>query len=214
MKKKIIALFLSFILLISLAACGGNTAKTEDISDNDTETATDVKEVPDDTAEAEEDESEAEESTESEVSENADDTATEDEDAEQSSDTDEESDADASEEVEDADASTDSETETDDAADSTEELVDGMRPEIKQAIDDYEAFFDEYCEFMITYSNSDDPTSLLGEYAEFMTTYVTTMASLEAMEDEDLNDAEMAYFLEAYSRIMTELTETTAEISG
>ncbi|MCD8085706.1 MAG: hypothetical protein LUF28_05180 [Clostridiales bacterium] len=99
-------------------------------------------------------------------------------------------------------------------SEASEELVDGMRPEIKQAIDDYEAFFDEYCEFLVTYSESDDPTTLLTQYAEVMAQYAITMASFEAMADEDLNDAELIYYTEASARITQKLLETSASISG
>lgn len=47
-----------------------------------------------------------------------------------------------------------------------ENLVDGMRPEFKEAMDAYEAFFDDYCDFMKKFNESPDDLSLLGEYTE------------------------------------------------
>ena len=44
------------------------------------------------------------------------------------------------------------------AAEGAEELVDGMRPEFKEAMDSYEAFYDEYCDFIKKYN--DNPSEL------------------------------------------------------
>lgn len=84
---------------------------------------------------------------------------------------------------------------------------DGISPEFKEAMDSYEAFFDEYVEFMKTYADSDNPTALLMEYAEYMEKYADAMDKLEKIEDEDLTPAEEAYYIAAMARIQEKLLE-------
>lgn len=90
---------------------------------------------------------------------------------------------------------------------SAENLVDGMRPEFKEAIDSYEDFFDEYCDFMKKYSESPDDLSLLGEYMEYLTQYSETMDKMDALDDGEMNDAEMKYYLEVTNRINQKLLD-------
>ncbi len=94
---------------------------------------------------------------------------------------------------------TESEEESEPASEANEDLVDGMRPEIKEAIDSYVDFFESYCEFMESYDSSD--WSMLAEYTEFLGQYYETMDKMSAMEDEDLNDAELAYYIDATAEI-------------
>ena len=84
-------------------------------------------------------------------------------------------------------------------------LVNGMRPEFKKAMDEYEKFFDEYCEFMEKVSNNPEDLTLMLQYGDFMTQYTETMEALEDMENDDLNDAEMKYYLETMDRINKKL---------
>lgn len=88
-----------------------------------------------------------------------------------------------------------------------ENLVDGMRPEFKEAIDSYEAFFDEYCEFMKKYNESPDDLTLLAQYAEYIAQYTDTMSKMEALDDGEMNDAETKYYIEVTSRINQKLLE-------
>lgn len=76
-----------------------------------------------------------------------------------------------------------------------------IRPEIKQAIDDYEAFFNEYAEFMESYSASDNSAGMLADYMSMMARYAETMESFDAMEDMEMNDAELKYYADASLRI-------------
>ena len=90
---------------------------------------------------------------------------------------------------------------------SEETPADGIRPEIKESIDSYEKFFDEYCEFMTKYSESNNDVSMLADYTKFMAQYAETMGKFEEMADEDLNDAELAYYTEVQLRINQKLSE-------
>ncbi len=93
--------------------------------------------------------------------------------------------------------------------DDTGELNNGIRPEFKEAIDSYEAFFDEYCEFMKNYNSSNDTTSMLNDYLSFMTRYTETMNKLNEINDKEMNTAELLYYTEAMTRINQKLSEIT-----
>lgn len=86
-------------------------------------------------------------------------------------------------------------------------LVDGMRPEFKEAMDSYEAFYDEYCDFMKKYSETPSDFTLLLEYADMMTKAVEMDAKFEKWDDEEMNDAEMKYYLEVSTRVMQKLVD-------
>lgn len=67
----------------------------------------------------------------------------------------------------------------------------------KDALDKYEAYFDEY----IDATKNNDTIKLaavMGKYAE-------TLAALEKLEDEDMNEAEAAYYTEVHTRILKKL---------
>lgn len=87
------------------------------------------------------------------------------------------------------------------------ELIDGMRPEVKEALDAYEAFFDEYADFMEKYESSDNTVGMLLDYTKYVSEYVETMKKFEAMGDDDLNNAEMAYYLQVQMRVSQKLLE-------
>ena len=81
---------------------------------------------------------------------------------------------------------------------STEtQLIDGMRPEFKEAMDSYEMFMNEYCDFMKKYAESNGTDlDLLADYTEYMSKYTDVMGDFEALGNEEMNTAEMAYYLE------------------
>lgn len=87
------------------------------------------------------------------------------------------------------------------------EMVDGMRVEFKEAMDSYEAFYDEYCEFMKAYKEDSSNLELISEYADMNEKLIEMDEKFENWEDEDLNDAEMKYYLEVTTRITQKLLE-------
>ncbi len=90
---------------------------------------------------------------------------------------------------------------------SNTELIDGMRPEFKEAMDSYEAFFDEYIEFMNEYNESDDVAGMMVDYVDFLAKYAEAMEGLEELESQEMNDAELAYYTEVTLRINEKLLE-------
>lgn len=83
----------------------------------------------------------------------------------------------------------------------------GVTPEFKAAMDSYEAFFDEYCDFMK--KMSDDPTdfTVLMEYAEVMARYADIMDKLDDIDEDELSPADEAYYIESMARIEVKLLE-------
>lgn len=86
----------------------------------------------------------------------------------------------------------------------------GLRTDFINAMDSYEAFMDEYCEFMKKYNASNGTDlQLLASYAEYMRKYADTVQAFDAWKDNDMNEAETAYFLEVQLRVNQKLLETT-----
>lgn len=78
----------------------------------------------------------------------------------------------------------------------------GVRKNVKEAIDSYETFFNEYVAFMKKYSSSTNPLSMLSDYTNMMTKYATTLEKWEKFDKENnLNDAELLYYSQACIRI-------------
>ena len=98
-----------------------------------------------------------------------------------------------------------------DASNASGALVDGMRPEFKTAIDSYEAFFNEYVDFMKKYSANPTDAELIKEYSEYMTKYNKAMEDMGNTGKEKMNDAETAYYLAASNRINTKLLEVATQ---
>ena len=85
----------------------------------------------------------------------------------------------------------------------------GIRDNIKKAIDDYEAFIDEYCDFMKNYDSSD--MAQLTKYASLVAKELEMTRSFEEIEDEDLTDAEAEYYAEVSLRCSQKLATVAVE---
>lgn len=90
---------------------------------------------------------------------------------------------------------------------SSEELVDGMRPDFKQAMDSYEAFYDEYCDFMKEYADNPTDLELLAEYADMMSKAADMTEKFEAWDEDEMNNEELNYYLDVNNRVMQKLLE-------
>ena len=85
----------------------------------------------------------------------------------------------------------------------------GLRSNFKTAMDSYEKFFDEYVAIMKKYANNPTDTSILADYSKYMGKYAQMMSDFEKWESEDMNDAELAYYLEVQGRITKKLLEVS-----
>lgn len=83
-----------------------------------------------------------------------------------------------------------------------------LRPEFKEAMDSYEAFFDEYVEVMKAYQEEPTNTELMMRMSDLMAQEADMLAKFDAWENDDsMTTAETAYYLEVHSRIYAKLAE-------
>lgn len=101
---------------------------------------------------------------------------------------------------EDAEASKNEEAKTTETAAAS---TGGIRPEFKEAMDSYEAFFDEYIEFMESYDEND--AAMLLKSASMLSQYAKTMDKMEKMGEEEMSAEETAYYIEVTARINQKL---------
>lgn len=86
-------------------------------------------------------------------------------------------------------------------------LVDGMRPEFKEAMDSYEDFYNEYCEILLKYTENPADMSTLTKYMELLTKLGDMDEKFKAWESDELNDTELKYYLEVSNRITQKLVD-------
>lgn len=70
---------------------------------------------------------------------------------------------------------------------------------IKEAMDQYEALFDQYIAIMA----EDDPS--VTAYANALAKYAEAMEALEAIDEEELTDGDYAYYIEVMMRVNQKL---------
>ncbi len=97
---------------------------------------------------------------------------------------------------------------------TAEAAASGIRPEFQEAMDSYEAFIDEYCDFMRTYSSTDDTTALMTEYLEYMTKLADMEAKMDAVDESTLTPEEDALYTQVMTRTSAKLIQVSGEISG
>ena len=76
-------------------------------------------------------------------------------------------------------------------------------------MDSYEAFFDEYVEFMRKYQDSSNPAGMLMDYSSYMMKYADAMEKLDQIKSEDMTAQESAYYIEVMARIQKKLLEVS-----
>lgn len=96
---------------------------------------------------------------------------------------------------------TDKEPEKDDSDSSA------IDPDFKAAMDSYENFMDEYVAFMKKYSANPTDMGLLADYADYMSKYADFVEDFEKWEDEEMNAAETAYYIDVQARVSKKLLE-------
>lgn len=83
----------------------------------------------------------------------------------------------------------------------------GIRPEFKEAMDSYEAFYDEYCSFMKEYSNNPTDLSLLTKYTDMLSKAAEMDEKFEAWDEDEMSDEELSYYLDVTLRIEKKLLD-------
>ena len=82
-----------------------------------------------------------------------------------------------------------------------------LSPEFKQTMDDYEAWFDHYCEVMKKYEENPSDLELLTEMTDLLSEETVMLDELDKMDQSEMNAAELAYYLEVTARIEKKLLE-------
>ncbi|MBQ6314792.1 MAG: hypothetical protein IJI11_04225 [Mogibacterium sp.] len=81
-----------------------------------------------------------------------------------------------------AEESTDSE-----AAEESDNDSALISPEFKKTMDDYEAWFDHYCEVMKKYKDNPSDMELLSEMTELLTEETEMLEQMENMDESEVN---------------------------
>ena len=82
-----------------------------------------------------------------------------------------------------------------------------LDPEFKEMMDSYEAFFDEYIAFMEKYKENPTDMSLLGELSDMITKESEMLKEMEGLDQSEMTEAELAYYLEVTERIYEKLAK-------
>lgn len=96
------------------------------------------------------------------------------------------------------------ETETNDS-NTNNELVDGMRPEFKEAMDSYETFYDKYCKIIKKCTENPPDIELLADYTDMLSKAAEMTEKFDAWKNSDLNSAELKYHLDVNNRVTKKL---------
>lgn len=81
-----------------------------------------------------------------------------------------------------------------------------IRPEIREFLDAYEACMNEYVTFMQKYlSDPMNAVSMLGDYYRILDRYIEFSDKIDAMDVDELTDAELRYYLEVTGRVNQKL---------
>ena len=88
-----------------------------------------------------------------------------------------------------------------------------LRPEIKEFLDAYEACMDEYVAFMQKYMKADPVSmvSMMGDYTRILTRYTEFAEKMDAFDESELTNAELAYYIEVNSRVSQKLLLVAGE---
>lgn len=103
----------------------------------------------------------------------------------------------------------DEKAETNEATQSGDSEVtgDGIRPEFKEAMDSYEAFYTEYCELIKEYSENPADWALLAKYLELLTKAEEMDKAFEKWDEDELSSEELKYYLDVNNRVMKMLAD-------
>ena len=93
--------------------------------------------------------------------------------------------------------------------DEAQNTVSGLRPEFKEAMDAYEAFYDEYCTFMQNYLENPTDITLILKYTEMLNELEKMSTSFDAWDEAEMSNEELKYYLDVSNRVMQKLLEVT-----
>ena len=103
-------------------------------------------------------------------------------------------------------------TEEDDEGDTDTES-DGVTPELKAFLDSYEAYMDEYIEFMTLYKENPTDITYVTKYATMMAKYAEFANAAEAYDVDEMSEADQEYYIEVMTRINQKLMDASIDVS-
>ena len=75
-------------------------------------------------------------------------------------------------------------------------------------MDSYEAFVNEYCEFMKKYSESNQTDlQMIADYTSYLSKYAEFAKDFEAWNSDDMTNEELAYYLDVQHRVAKKMLE-------
>lgn len=78
-------------------------------------------------------------------------------------------------------------------------------------MDEYEAFFQGYCDFMKKFQEDPSNLSLMSEYVDVIKQYTEAVSALDAIETNELTEDEILYYLDVTARIEGMLAEVAQD---
>lgn len=85
--------------------------------------------------------------------------------------------------------------------------LNGIRPEFKEAMDSYEAFYDEYCDIMKKYMENPTDLTIFSQYSECLEKAEEFDEKIDAIDEDSLTPEEDAYYLEVTGRVLAKMLE-------
>ena len=95
--------------------------------------------------------------------------------------------------------------------DIAEDLIDGMRPEFKEAMDSYEEFYEEYCKVLKEYMEDPTDVTVLTQYSDLMQQSIEMAEKFEAWDNGELKTEELKYYVEVNGRVTQMLVEASGQ---
>lgn len=83
----------------------------------------------------------------------------------------------------------------------------GIRPEFKDAMDSYEAFYNDYCEIMAKYAKNPTDLSILGKYADMLAKVEEMDKKFKAWDEGSLSNEELKYYLDVMNRVQKKMID-------
>lgn len=99
------------------------------------------------------------------------------------------------------------EPEREPAAEKKEKKSSGVDPDFKETMDEYEAFMNDYVDFMKKYENSDDTASMMVDYGKMMAQYAEFTEKIDNIDEDELSDADYAYYMKVTGRVTEKMAE-------
>ena len=122
------------------------------------------------------------------------------------------------EETKETTTETTAETTTEENADTTSadaskdsNVVD---PKLKEFMDSYESYMDEYIAFMKKMNDNPDDLSIMAEYTKMMVKYNEFAQAIEKYDTEKMSPADSAYYLEVMNRVNKKLMDANVSIAN